>query len=337
MRVCQVLAGAEDGGLEKHTIELSSALKRQGVDVTVIAHEKYKKDFINVRFIAMDLTKSRNNLFILLQLYLVLRSKNFDIIHVQANKAASMLARLKPFLGIKVVATLHNYKKHLRPFYKMDHVITVSDRIGKNLHVTNKTTIYNGIEIEEIGNIDLHKTFKIPVECFIVCSIGRLVEAKGFDLLIKSLQYLDKNIYLLLIGDGPELRKLQNLISSLKLKSKIKFLGNLENKQTKQILSSSDLCVISSRREGFSYVFAESLLLDTPIVSTDVADIKKFIPTQCIVPFDSQEVGKKIDYFFQNKSSCLDNYDNVFQQAKKVFTVENMASQTIRVYQKVLS
>ncbi len=39
MKICQVLAGNEDGGLEKHTIELSKQLVNRGFDVTVIAHK----------------------------------------------------------------------------------------------------------------------------------------------------------------------------------------------------------------------------------------------------------------------------------------------------------
>ena len=63
MKICQVLAGNEDGGLEKHTIELSKQLVNRGFDVTVIAHEDFKESFENIKFIPLDLSKSRNNFF----------------------------------------------------------------------------------------------------------------------------------------------------------------------------------------------------------------------------------------------------------------------------------
>ena len=48
MKICQVLAGNEDGGLEKHTIELSKQLVNRGFDLTVIAHENFKESFENI-------------------------------------------------------------------------------------------------------------------------------------------------------------------------------------------------------------------------------------------------------------------------------------------------
>ena len=48
MRICQVLAGNEDGGLEKHTIELSKQLVNRGFDVTVIAHKDFAKIFLKI-------------------------------------------------------------------------------------------------------------------------------------------------------------------------------------------------------------------------------------------------------------------------------------------------
>ena len=336
MKVCQVLASEGDGGLEKHTIELSRGLQAKGVDITVIAHEKYKEDFKDIKFIEMDLTKGRSNIFVLWKLYSILKKEKFDIIHTQANKATNMVIKLKAFLDAKVVATLHNFKKNLNSFVKADAVITVSDRIGEKLNIDHKTTVYNGIELADTIKIDLHKKFNIADEKFIICSVGRLVEAKGFDLLIESMQYMDQDIALLLIGDGPDRDKLEKLSQKLNVDDKMIFLGNVENELTKSIIYSSNLLVISSRREGFSYVFAESLLLDTPIVSTDVADIKKFITSKHISPFDSKLFAKYVNDFKRDYDQNIIEYQKTFSRAKDTFTLENMTEQTIQVYHKVM-
>lgn len=337
MKICQVLAGNEDGGLEKHTIELSGELHKQGLDVTVIAHQDFAVDFEKVHFIPLDLSKGRNNIIILYQLYKIFKKENFAIIHTQANKATAMVTKLKPFLRSKIVSTLHNYKKNLKPFLKSDAVITVSDRIGEKLNSSNKMTVYNGIQIEDHANVDLYTKFNIPKDKFIICSVGRLVEAKGFDLLVNSMQYIDENIHLLIIGDGPEERKLKDSAQKLNVKNRISFLGNIDNKLTKCIIKSSDLLVISSRREGFSYVFAESLLVDTPIVSTDVADIKKFITKKYITPFDSKLLAEKVNDFKMNYNQNISEYQEIFNRAKNMLTIENMTEQTIKFYKKVMS
>jgi len=336
MKVCQVLASDGDGGLEKHTIELSNGLKAKGVDITVIAHKKYEDAFKDIKFIDVDVTKGRSNIFVLWKLYQILKKEKFDVIHTQANKATGMIVKLKPFIDAKIVATLHNFKKNLKPFLKADKVITVSDRIGEKLNIDYKVTVYNGIEIAETIDIDLHKKFNIADEKFIICSVGRLVEAKGFDLLIESMQYMDQDIQLLLIGDGPDRETLEKLSKKFNIEDRIIFVGNVENELTKSIIKASDLLVISSRREGFSYVFAESLLLDTPIVSTDVADIKKFITPKYISPFDPKLFAKNVNDFKRDYDQNLIGYQEIFSRAKNTFTLANMTEQTIQVYDRAL-
>jgi len=85
------------------------------------------------------------------------------------------------------------------------------------------------------------------------------------------------------------------LAGDLNIENKITFIEELENKEVKELISSSKLYVITSQREGFSYTFAESLVLKTPLLSTDVADIKKTIGEKYIVPFDDpKKLSEKI-------------------------------------------
>ena len=75
MRVCQIMAGNEEGGLEKHTIELSNQLKEAGIETYVVAHPDFSKYFKNVNFIGLDLAKGRNNIFILYKLYKIFKKE----------------------------------------------------------------------------------------------------------------------------------------------------------------------------------------------------------------------------------------------------------------------
>lgn len=336
MNICQVLGGNEDGGLEKHTIELSYALDKQGIDVTIIAHEKFRDEFKGLRFISLDLSKGRNNIFILFKLYKILKEEKFDIVHTQANKATAMVTKLKKFIPFKIVSTLHSYKKNLKPFFKSDFVITVSNKIGKNLNIENKTTIYNGIKVENINTIDLHDKYNISKDKFIICSVGRLSEVKRFDVLISSLQYLD-NVHLVLVGDGKEEEILKALAIKLNVDNKITFTGSLENNKAKQVISSSKLFVMTSAKEGFPYTLIETLFVNTPIISTDVSDIKRIIGDKYIIPFeDSKYLANKIEQTCGNYDKVLNHFNLIFKSAQEKFTIEYMTKETIEVYQRVL-
>ncbi len=331
MRVVQILGGAEEGGLEKHTIELSHSLAKRGIDISIIAHKKFREDFKGLNFIECDLSKSRNNPFILYKLYKILKNENFDIIHTQANKATDMVIKLKPFLNSKVVSTLHNYKKDIKSFEKSDFTITVSDKIGEKLKTKNKITIYNGINIQTIDKIDLYQKFNIPQYKFILCSVGRFVDVKRFDILIESIKKID--VHLILVGDGYNKERLIKLSD----KHKVTFAGYLNQKETKEIVKSSHLFIMTSQREGFPYTFVESMFCETPFISTPVSDIEKFITPKYITPFgDIAELTKKIIYAKDNYNQVLQDFNPVFHLAKENFSVQNMTKKVVEIYKKVL-
>ncbi|MCF6172676.1 MAG: glycosyltransferase family 4 protein [Campylobacteraceae bacterium] len=333
----QVLGGAEDGGLEKHVIELTHSLKQSGINISVIAHKKFKKDFNGVNFIELDLSKGRNNPFILYELYKILRQENFDIIHTQANKATNMIIKLKPFLKTKIVSTLHSYKRNIKSFEKSDFVITVSHKIGEKLKNKNKnkTTIYNGLSLNKIIKIDLHQKYNIKKDKFIICSVGRLVNVKRFDVLIQSIKNID--VHLILVGDGERRENLRSLSKKFSIENKITFTGELNANETQEIIKSSDLSIITSQREGFSYFFAESLSLNTPLISTDVADIKRSIGERYIIPFNNpEEIASKIEYVKSNYDTIYKDFNNGFEFAKNEFSIDTMVEKTINIYKGII-
>ena len=337
MKICQVLAGNEDGGLEKHTIELSKQLVNRGFDVTVIAHEDFKESFENIKFIPLDLSKSRNNFFILFKLYKILKKENFDIIHTQANKATSMVTKIKSFIKTKIVSTLHNYKKNLSAFEKSNFVITVSDNIGKNLKTKNKVTIYNGISFnyDENLKIDLYSKYNIEKDKFIICSVARLTKVKRFELILSAIKNLD--LHLILVGSGEEENNLRNEVTRLNIENKVTFTGTLVNNEVKEIISSSSLFVMSSDNEGFPYTFVETMFCKTPFISTPVSDMEKLLGKKYITHFsDVNELSNKIEYVRNNYNEVLTDFQEKFDYAQNKFTIENMVNETISVYKKVL-
>ena len=337
MKICQVLAGNEDGGLEKHTIELSKQLANRGFDITVIAHKDFEESFENIKFIPLDLSKSRNNFFILFKLYKILKKENFDIIHTQANKATSMVTKIKSFINSKIVSTLHNYKKNLSAFEKSDFVITVSDNIGKNLKTKNRVTIYNGIAFncDENLKIDLYSKYNIEKDKFIICSVARLTKVKRFELILAAIKNLD--LHLILVGSGDEEKSLKNEVARLDIKNKVTFTGNLANAEVKKIVSSSSLFVMSSDNEGFPYTFVETMFCKTPFISTPVSDMEKLLGAKYTIPFSNiEKLSNKIEFIKDNYAEVISDFQEKFDYAQNKFTIENMVNETVKVYKEAL-
>ena len=338
MKICQIMAGTGMGGLEKHTFELSNTLVKKGHHVSVIAHSEFENEFDSkINFIPLDLTNSRNNIFLLYKVYKILKTNNFDIVHSQANKAASIVAKIKPFIKTKFIATLHNIKSKLNSFEKMDHVITVSNKIGEKLKTTNKTTIYNGIHPSKPELINLYEKFNIDKNKFIICSVARFTKVKRLDILLNAIKNIE-NIHLVLVGAGKEEKYLKDLAKDLNIESKVTFTGALDNKDAKRIISSSDLFVMTSDNEGFPYTFVESMFCKTPFLSTPVSDVKEFIGDLYIIPFNSiSKCEEKINYIKNNYDEVKDDFKIVFEKSQQKLTVENMVNETEEVYFKIVT
>lgn len=334
MRICQVLAGDEEGGLEKHFEELCNGLVAFH-EVHVIAHERYRKSFgEKVTFHALDLSKGRRNLFLLYQLRQTINHIDPDIIHAHASKAVAMVANIKSFLNssIKIIATLHSTKHNLKKFECYDHVIGVSHEVLKNLKNIHQSVVYNGIELTHIEKDSRYLSqFGIKDE-FVICSVGRLESVKNFPLLIDAIKEL--NVKLIIVGEGSEKSKLQKLVKELFLEDKVVFAGF--RKDVPEIIVNSDLCVITSDREGFSYVMAESLLLGVPLISTDVGDMKRILPSFYVVPVnDRKELKKTILYIQNNYLDVMKHYIKSFSYAREHFILDKMINNTLNVYKKV--
>ncbi len=102
-----------------------------------------------------------------------------------------------------------------------------------------------------------------------LCSVGRLAQAKGFDVLMEALARasLGKAWELLIVGDGPLRARLERRAAELKLDENVHFLGWLENPYP--VLASADIAVTASRWEGFGVAMLEAMALGVPQVGTD--------------------------------------------------------------------
>ncbi len=338
MKICLVMGGDEEGGLENHVLGLANALADKH-EVHLIAHQKYASRLGAVMFHPLDLSKSRRNLFLLVAVAKRIRTIAPDIIHAQASKAASIVSTLKPFLPkrVKRVATLHSLKRKLAAFETFDWVIGVSGRVLETLQNTNQSVIYNGVDVDKqrLQQRDyLLDELNLPAKHKLIVAMGRLVPVKRFDLLIAVFQGIT-DAQLFIVGEGKERPKLEQQVKEND-QGNIHFLGNRPDNI--EILSAADLCVISSEREGFSYVMAESLLVKTPVISTDVADMKKILPVNSISAInDTVDFHKRLQNACEDYESFVDSYQPVFEWAQRELHFDAMLTQTEQVYQQVLA
>lgn len=107
-------------------------------------------------------------------------------------------------------------------------------------------------------------------EGFDLIFVGQLIRRKGWDILLHALNGLESSAWRLhIVGDGKEKAEFVRLCGKLGLTSSVRFYGNLENSETMNLISTSDLLVLPSRWDGWGAVVSEALMLGTPVVCSD--------------------------------------------------------------------
>ncbi len=316
------------GGLEKHFIELCNALAQE-VAVHAVAHESYRP-FLHDRVIfhPFDLSRSRRNPLMLWQLTRLLRSLDADVIHAHAKKAGFVLSRLARRLPQKTVVTLHNLTAERRWMARVDGVICVSKTIAESLPGVSTHVVYNGIALPEVA-----VPYRYPTSERNVLAVGRLARAKGFDALVEAFSGIDGNLYI--AGDGDEREKLEAMVENARLTGRVHFLGYCQN--ISALIDAADLVVISSRREGFSYVFAEAMFARTPVISTRVPVPCEILPDEYLVPIDDvTALRDRISHALDNPGEMREAFSPVFDFARKNFTVSAMVEKTCEVYRLLM-
>lgn len=226
-----------------------------------------------------------------------------------------------------------NRKSEQKTFSSFDKVITVSsvlkESIIKKYKIENVEVIHNLINEKQILHLSGEPVnYKKPY----VCSIGRLHPIKGFDRLILgyySLKQKHGNLpfNVMIIGEGPESIKLENLLKEYNLSEEIVILPFTDNPY--KYIKNSLVFFNASLSEGLPMVFLESILLNKFIITTDHAGAREIICKENGMIFDNSEVGivQAFDFIFENFNE-LQNYTHSngnnhlesINKIKKIFT-----------------
>jgi len=102
---------------------------------------------------------------------------------------------------------------------------------------------------------------------------ARLIAHKRIDTLIDTVSKLSYDFRLIVIGEGPELKDLSQLVKLLKLETRVFFLGKISSDLLFEILSLSSAYLSWSAEEGAPNAFIEALNFGLPIITANVGGI----------------------------------------------------------------
>jgi len=213
---------------------------------------------------------------------------HYAIPHAYAGYMAKQILKSEG-INIPMVTTLHGTDITLvgnHPGYKpavtfsinkSDVVTSVSQslkdetldkfKIKKEIHV-----IPNFIELDKIRNehqISCHRFVMAKKEERIVTHISNFRKVKRIPDIIKIFHKIQQKVpaKLMMVGDGPEKEKAEQLCEQLGITDKVIFFGN--SNEIDQILSYSDLFLLPSETESFGLAALEAMAWSVPVISSN--------------------------------------------------------------------
>ncbi len=318
---------------------------------------------IGIKVIKHNL-QSRFDFFGILGLYKIVKQNRINIIHSHAVRYDFAAMIVAVFMRIPLIITRHvaitdyllpKMKKSIYMFFdwlslfgaKM--IIAISNdcrnKINRYYPVDPKKifVIYCGIDFDKLSasrswpeNVLFEDDKKNNT--IIIGTVAQLTYYKGIDTLIRAFQELIiefPNIRLIIVGDGAERKKLEELSVKLKIEKNVRFLGLRSD--VHNILPLFDIFALPSRREGLPLSILEAMYFERPIVASNVGAVGEIVqPGKTGILIDPDNTKQIYDAI---KELMLDPSKRAHygKQGYQLVTTKFGISQAVENYAKIYS
>ncbi len=300
MKILFPFVGDSIGGSHISTLELYSSLVESNISAYIVLHKdngvlaQYLNDK-NIPFYVLKTSRLSGEVPSKISIVFGVMTNFFrfakfikiheiDIVHgndLRINLSWSLPAKIiaKGFVWHQRTL-LSSSRFWLLIRYLCDYFVAISDSVMKsapiNIQDNQKKVIYNPFNVNSVIDKGLArsyivKKYNIPSNCFLLGCVGRVVDYKNIDFIIKNISNIyysiNKNIYLIVAGAGSEeyVNELREYACNVGVSDHIIFTGFINNPN--RLISSLDLLVAPSRVDAFGRTIVEAMLQKTPVLA----------------------------------------------------------------------
>jgi len=296
-------------------------------------------------------------------LYFIIKRRHYDIVHCHTTKAG-FLGRIAAKLAAtkKIYFTVHGWGFYNREEYGWAEklliflekiaakystkIICVSEN-DKKEGIKNRITkgdkflvIKNGIEWKVKGNREeARKKLRVKGNEIVFGMIGRLAYPKNPLMFLSAgkeiLRKYPKTKFIL-IGGGSLFKECKNFIKENRLENNIFLLGEKSPEETRELLLSFDVFVLTSRFEGLPLTIIEAMFAGLPVIATNVGGVGELVVNGqngfLINPDSLEELVQKMIYFIENPERRRNMGEKGQKIAKENYTLDKMIKSYENLY-----
>ena len=345
-------------GHEIHFITYSEPVRLGELRKNIFYHEVRTSDYPLFKFTPYEQVLTS-------KLVDVVKFERLDLLHVHYAiphaSAAYMAQQILKDQGVEIpfVTTLHGTDITLvgkDPSFepvinfsinKSNRVTAVSENLKKETFElfdikNNIEVIPNFICLKEykLDNNDYYKKRFAPNNEKVICHVSNFRKVKRIEDVIIAFEGISKemDVKLLLVGDGPERARLEQISRNSKFSKNIFFLGSL--KSTKEVLNISDLFILPSSKESFGLSALEAMACGVPVIASDSGGIPEVISHGKSGLLnsvgDTYQMTKNALKLLSNDSLLEKFKTNAYQQAMK-FDIEVILPKYVKLYEQCVN
>lgn len=370
MKVLQLLAPAQVGGLERVVQGLAGGLCDRGHSVTIAAvatqHHELSPflDPLIVRGVEVREIRVPHRAYLRERHGMadVCRELNPDVLHSHGYRPDVLARGPAQRQGIATVTTVHGFTGNgwknrfyealqVRAFRRFDAVVAVSEPLRAQLvragiskdrawMIRNApVSLGSGLDREEA-----RETLGLPSEMPIVGWVGRLSPEKGPDVLLRAMGLIGRRrARISYLGDGPARIALEaqerQMVANESLESdQVRFHGIVPD--AGRLLRAFDVLVLSSRTEGTPIILFEAMDAEVPVVTTRVGGVPDVVTDQeaILVPSEDPEaLARAIRRVLDNPTEAGRRAQRAARKLRQEFTPEDWLDAYEDVYRTVLA
>jgi glycosyltransferase involved in cell wall biosynthesis len=341
MKIAHIILTSQNGGAEKVFIDYIELLKNIGHEnFAIIKHDA--PYFSKLEKLQIKTQKITNKLgyydfMAIKKIRDFVEENKIDIVIAHAGKSMVLAHKsLKKIINKKVILVAVNHSNNIKRSLCADIIFSVNKEIffktiDKKRTPENSFVIYNAIDLKgfEPDFCEYNFSKKSPI---IIGVIGRLHNAKGFDLAIEALKILQKKstqkFILKIAGTGEEMANLQKKVKDLNLENDVEFLGWVTN--SKDFFAQIDIFILPSHVETFGLVILEAMKYGKPIIATNCDGPREILRHEIeglIIDLKSNEgipnqIAKNVEKLIFDQELANKLVKNSYQRLKARFSSE---------------
>lgn len=356
-------AGGVIHGATTYFLNVLPALRQRGAELTVcFLRERHPVagQLESQGIQPIFLNRGKWNPLAVIDLIRIGRRARVDVIHAAGMKGILMGRVAALLLRKPVVVHLHDTNpldavtRSLQRLlsFKTDLALGVSGVVcdyaqrvlgipaarTRTLYNALPAAAYNGGTPREIRGI--WSEFHLAPTSRVISIIGRLSEEKGHGPFLEAFPGIRKrmpNAVLLIIGEGPLRPALEQRVKELNLTDAVRFTGYRDD--VPDLLSITDVTVVPSIREGFSYAALESLAAGKPVAAFRIGGVPEIIEHNrtglLAEPGDMRELTEQVIRLLSD-APLAHRLQEAGRKRAHDFSMDHHTTQLLAIYRELL-